>query len=136
MIKGISGGFQDASATIQSVADANLTVRVSKSEGVNHGDSFDYIAISNNSDANDGMQKDDKILSEDDVSEISDALNKLMEKENNDIKFDYCKELDQLTMQVVDRKTKEVIKQFPPERMLEVLKGIREWVGILLDKKV
>lgn len=82
-------------------------------------------------------QVDDKELSEDDVSKMSDALNKFMEQsKDSNIKFDYCKELNRMTMQVIDKKTNEVIKEFPPKRMLDVLIGIREWVGVLLDKKV
>jgi flagellar protein FlaG len=82
-------------------------------------------------------QIDDKELSEDDVSKLSDALNKFMEQsKDSNIKFDYCKELNRITMQVIDKKTNEVIKEFPPKKMLDVLIGIREWVGVLLDKKV
>lgn len=74
-------------------------------------------------------------VDEKDLSLINDTLNKFMEKMNSDIRFNYCKELDRLTVQVVNRKNNEVIKEFPPKEMIEVLTGIKEWVGMILDKK-
>lgn len=93
--------------------------------------------VDKNDDVDKKGQIKEKELSEDDVSKMSDALNKFMEQsKDSNIKFDYCKELNRITMQVVNKKTNEVIKEFPPKKMLDVLIGIREWVGVLLDKKV
>ncbi|MBP2630539.1 MAG: flagellar protein FlaG [Firmicutes bacterium] len=128
MISGTSGVGSDVTTAVQtskstSVADENkLTSNDSSTSNVSLG----------KQDQNDGKE-----LSEDDVSKMSDALNKFMEQSKDcNIRFDYCKELDRMTMQVVDKKTNEVIKEFPPKKMLDVLIGIREWVGVLLDKKV
>lgn len=76
-----------------------------------------------------------KNLTEEDVSELSDALNKFMDKMHYDIRFNYRKELGRLTMKVVDQKTDEVIKEFPPEEMVDTLINIKEWIGVFLDKR-
>lgn len=75
-------------------------------------------------------------LEEEDVEELSGALNDFMKKMNYDLHFDYRKELGRLTMKMVDRKTDEVIKEFPPEEMVNTLINIKEWIGVFLDKKV
>lgn len=80
-------------------------------------------------------KKDLKKLTEEDVGELSDALNQFMEKMHYDIRFNYRKELGRLTMKVVDQKTDEVIKEFPPEEMVDTLINIKEWIGVFLDKK-
>ena len=34
-----------------------------------------------------------------------------------------------------DKQTKEGIKEFPPEKILEAMEKTREWIGFILDKK-
>jgi flagellar protein FlaG len=83
------------------------------------------------------QENDDEevVLTEDEVSDMSDKLNEFMEQLNTDIRFQYHESLDRLYMQVVDRSNDEVIKEFPPEKMLEVLEGLHDWVGLILDKE-
>ena len=76
-----------------------------------------------------------KNLTEENVEEMSGALNDFMKKMNYDIEFSYYKDLDRLIMKVVDKKTDETIRQMPPEDMLKTLSSLREWIGVFLDKK-
>jgi len=39
-------------------------------------------------------------------------------------------------VQIVDLKTQEVIKELPPEEMLDLEAKIHEMVGLLIDEKV
>lgn len=79
---------------------------------------------------------DTALLKTEEVAELSEKLNEFMDQLNTDICFDYREKLDRLYLQVVDRRNDEVIKEFPPERILEVLEGLRDWVGLILDKKI
>lgn len=79
---------------------------------------------------------DTALLKTEEVAELSDKLNEFMDQLNTDIRFEYREKLDRLYLQVVDRRNDEVIKEFPPERMLEVLEGLHDWVGLILDKKI
>jgi len=138
MINSISSGGTDISTTVQPIKSTSAvdTKKVADGESVEKSDYLTTMDNTSQNTLNLDEQDKKKELSKEDVVDMSDALNKLMEKANCDIEFDYCEDLDRMTMQVVDKKTKEVIKQFPPQKMLDVLTGIHDWIGVLLDEKV
>lgn len=73
-------------------------------------------------------------LDEKSVSLITDELNELMEKINCDIAFKYHKEVNMMSVSMINKKTDEVIKELPPEEMIDNIKKAREWIGAFLDK--
>jgi len=73
-------------------------------------------------------------LDEKSVSLITKELNELMEKINCDLAFTYHKEVDVMSVSMINKKTDEVIKELPPEEMIENIKKAREWIGAFLDK--
>lgn len=77
----------------------------------------------------------EKELSTEDVKAMNEQLNKFMDSMNSNIHFDYYEDLNQMLVQIINRKTKEVIKEFPPKEILDKLVGLREWIGTILDKK-
>ena len=82
----------------------------------------------------DGEKIDTPPLDEGSVSQITKELNELMDKINCDISFKYHKDVDMMSVSMVDKKTDEVIKELPPEEMIENIKKAREWIGAFLDK--
>ena len=82
----------------------------------------------------DGEKEDRPPLDEDAVSEITEELNELMDRINCDISFKYHKDVDMMSVSMIDKKTDEVIKELPPEEMIENIKKAREWIGAFLDK--
>lgn len=73
-------------------------------------------------------------LSPEFVSEMTKELNELMGKLNCDLEFQYHKEVDVMSVRMVDKNTKEVIKEYPPEEMVEGMIRAQEWLGAFLDK--
>ena len=82
----------------------------------------------------DGEKEDRPPLDEEAVSEITEELNELMDRINCDISFKYHKDVDMMSVSMIDKKTDEVIKELPPEEMIENIKKAREWIGAFLDK--
>ncbi|MBQ1913672.1 MAG: flagellar protein FlaG [Selenomonadaceae bacterium] len=80
------------------------------------------------------MNGEDPGLDEKSVSLITDELNELMEKINCDIAFKYHKEVNMMSVSMINKKTEEVIKELPPEEMIDNIKKAREWIGAFLDK--
>lgn len=71
--------------------------------------------------------------------ELQQALDKVKEGfEKANIGFEYY--IDEATnrevVKVIDKDTKEVIRQFPPEEILNMLQKMYEMLGILIDKKI
>ena len=79
--------------------------------------------------------KDQTKLSQEELKELSKALNHFLSLFNLETKLVYNKDVGQVVVQVIDRRTNEVIKQIPPEELLEVAKKIHDFVGLLLEKK-
>ena len=84
---------------------------------------------------NDVIQIEKINFTEEDVKEISQALSEFMSKLNTNLEFDYYEKLGRFAVKMIDKQTKEVIKEFPPEKILEAMEKTREWIGLILDKK-
>ena len=66
----------------------------------------------------------------------SNALNELMEKTNVNLEFDYKKEVNLMSVKMVEKGTDKVIKEFPPEEMLETMIKTRDWLGAFIDETI
>lgn len=85
----------------------------------------------------DGAKKleQERALTKEQAGQMTEEINKFMERLNTDIHFTLHEKTEQLMLQVVDRKNGEVIKEIPSEEMLDMIAKISEYVGVLLDKK-
>ncbi len=79
-------------------------------------------------------EKPEEKLSEESVSLITQELNELMSKINCNLQFSYNKDVDVMSVKMVDKSTNEVIKELPPEEMIKNIRQAREWIGAFLDK--
>lgn len=75
-------------------------------------------------------------VTREDAESIADIMNKVSELYNRQLRFDVYEDTNKLYVQIIDENTQEVIKQIPPEEMLELSAKIQEMVGIMLDKYV
>lgn len=75
-------------------------------------------------------------LTEEAVKNMTDALNELMDKTNVNLEFDYNKEVNLLSVKMLEKGTDKVIKEFPPEEMVENMIKARDWLGAFIDKTV
>ena len=73
-------------------------------------------------------------MDEESVSYMMQELNELMSKINCNLEFQYHKEVNMMSVRMLDKKTHEVIKEVPPEDMLDQMAKAREWLGAFLDK--
>ena len=73
-------------------------------------------------------------MDEDTVSSMTDELNELMNKINCNLEFKYNKDVDVMTVKMVDKASDEVIKEFPPEEMVKNMIKAKEWIGAFLDR--
>ena len=79
-------------------------------------------------------EEEQEPMDEKTVSYMMEELNELMSKINCNLEFQYHKEVNMMSVRMLDKKTHEVIKEVPPEEMLEQMAKAREWLGAFLDK--
>ena len=79
-------------------------------------------------------REDREPMDEESVSYMMQELNELMSKINCNLEFQYHKEVNMMSVRMLDKKTHEVLKEVPPEEMLDQMAKAREWLGAFLDK--
>ncbi|BEU88768.1 hypothetical protein TAMA11512_22320 [Selenomonas sp. TAMA-11512] len=79
-------------------------------------------------------KKQEEKLDENQVSLLTQELNKIMSRITANLSFEYHKEVNLLSVRMLDRKTGETLKEMPPEKMIENLKRTREWIGTFIDE--
>jgi flagellar protein FlaG len=77
----------------------------------------------------------DKNKLKQELQKITEELNKALNPLNTTLKFKFNDKVDELTVSVVDTKSKKVIREYPPKEALELMEKMREIVGLLFDKK-
>ena len=65
---------------------------------------------------------------------IEEANGKIQD-EHNEFQFSVHEQTKQILIKVVDRETKEIIKEFPPEKILDMIAKMCEVAGIFVDEK-
>ena len=70
----------------------------------------------------------------DEIKKAVDEINKKMISHSEAI-FGIHDKTNRVTIKIVDKDTKEVIKELPPEKTLDMLARVWEMAGILVDEK-
>lgn len=105
-----------------------------QAQGVSLADTASQTVGLNAAEAQNSEDDKDKKMDEDSVSLMTDELNELMNKINCDLEFHYNKEVNLMSVKMIDKQTQDVIKEFPPEEMIENMMKARDWLGAFLDK--
>ena len=82
------------------------------------------------------QKDDDKKLDEKSVSYITKELNELMSRINCDLEFKYHKEVNTMSVKMLDKKTGDVLKEVPPEDLIKHMIKAKDWLGAFLDKTI
>lgn len=89
----------------------------------------------NNSEA---MNKKDANVSNAEKKQIKNSvnnLNKLLQKENTHVEYKIHKYFGDVIIKIVDNNTKEVVKEMPPEKILDMIQKMCEMDGVFVNKK-
>ena len=73
-------------------------------------------------------------LDELEVQEAVEALNDAIEYINRALRFSVHEDTQRMMVKVVNLENNEVIKEIPPEEVLDTVARIREMIGLLIDK--
>lgn len=70
-------------------------------------------------------------------SQIKKAVEEINKKANNsEVVFGIHSETNRVMIKIVDRETKEIIKELPPEKTLDMISKIWEVAGLMVDEKL
>lgn len=123
---------ENTAASTQKANEEMVATKASEvdaaSENVKQGD--DAQAAENQEQQKDDEQK----MDENSVSYMTQELNDLMRRIDADLEFQYHKEVNTMSVKMLDKKTGEVLKEVPPEEMIRHMIKAKDWLGAFLDK--
>jgi len=76
-----------------------------------------------------------KPLSPREIKRIISKINENVSRLNKDVKFSYNDTIKSLVVKVIDAKTGRVIREIPPQQVINLQKKLSEVVGIIFDSK-
>lgn len=100
------------------------TVAVAKAEGK---------AESNNNNESQNSQEDIYRANNEKIRKAVEQLNKNMP--HSEAVYGFHDDTNRVTIKIVDKDTKEVIKELPPEKTLDMIARVWELAGLLVDEK-
>ncbi|MCM0650462.1 flagellar protein FlaG [Clostridium swellfunianum] len=120
-INGIGQGLQINMEANKSVDKSSQTSSVRASEKVN---------------VDDNKNIGSKEISDKELRNAVDKLNKFLEDSKTHAEYQYHDKLkNDLMIKIVDDKTGEVIHEVPPKKILDMVAKMLEMVGVLIDKR-
>lgn len=63
-------------------------------------------------------------------------MNRKINNSNEEAVFGIHEETNRVTIKILDKDTKEILKEFPPEKTLDMIAKIWEVAGIIVDEKL
>jgi flagellar protein FlaG len=84
-------------------------------------------------DAADAKKADKKEIKLEDIKVRTEKLNQVLENFNIKLSFQAYQDINRTMVRVISRDNNKVLKEIPPEEMMEVLQKLNDYVGVLLD---
>ena len=82
-----------------------------------------------------GTQQDDGVSIKSNDT-IKKAVNEINKRTNTEAVFGIHDETNRVMIKIVDKESKKVIKEYPPEKTLDMIAKVWEMAGILVDEKL
>jgi flagellar protein FlaG len=73
---------------------------------------------------------------EDLMKKALESINDFLKDSNTHLKFNYHDDLKEYYVSVVDNMTNEVVREIPSKKLLDMYAAMREYVGLIVDRKV
>ncbi|MGR3765849.1 flagellar protein FlaG [Rossellomorea sp. NS-SX7] len=70
------------------------------------------------------------------VEEVVYGMNEFLSASNTHLKFEFHDELQEYYVTIVDDRSKEVVKEIPAKKVLDMFAAMTEYVGLMVDKKI
>ncbi len=80
--------------------------------------------------------EEEKPLSVDKAKQMTESMNNFLESANTQLRFKLHEKLNQYYVAIVDTKTDEVVKEIPSKKLMDIHAAMREFVGLLVDRKI
>ncbi|WP_097025897.1 flagellar protein FlaG [Clostridium peptidivorans] len=70
-----------------------------------------------------------------DVEKAAEKLNKLFEDKNTHVEYELYGRSKSMTIKIVNNTTREIIKEVPPKKLIDMVDKLCELAGLFMDEK-
>ena len=136
-IKGASMSYQASVSAPEIKAEAAHKVEVAEAPQVSEHIAKDTMAMNTKEASGEGSGGNPQPGSpEAQQAQIKRAVEEINKKANNsEAVFGVHEGTNRVTIKIVDKQTKEVIKEFPPDKTLDMIARVWEMAGLMVDEK-
>lgn|SRR5690606_31057709 len=85
---------------------------------------------------NQQQSEEERQLPVEKAKQMTDSMNKFLESVNTQLRFKLHNELKEYYVTIVDSKTDEVVREIPSKKLMDVYAAMKEFVGLLIDRKI
>ena len=136
-IKGAGMSYQASVSAPEVKAEAAHKVEVAEAPQVSENIAKDTMAMNTKEASGEGSGGNPQPGSpEAKQAQIKRAVEEINKKANNsEAVFGVHEGTNRVTIKIVDKQTKEVIKEFPPDKTLDMIARVWEMAGLMVDER-
>ena len=135
-IKGAGMNFQAGSSAPEIKAEAAHKVEVAEAPQVSENIAKDTMAMNTKDVSGEGAGGNAAANPEAQAAQIKKAVEEINKKANNsEAVWGVHEGTNRVTIKLVDKQTREVIKEFPPDKTLDMISRVWEMAGLMVDEK-
>lgn len=75
-------------------------------------------------------------LPKEEIEKVVNGINDFLQPANTHIEFQLHEKLNEYYVTVVDNQTKEIVREIPSRKMLDLYAAMTEFLGFVVDKKI
>ena len=136
-IKGAGMSFQASVSAPEVKAEAAHKVEVAEAPQVSEHIAKDTMAMNTKETSGEGSGGNPQPGSaEAQAAQIKRAVEEINKKANNsEAVWGVHEDTNRVTIKIVDKQTKEIIKEFPPDKTLDMIARVWEMAGLMVDER-
>ncbi len=135
-IKGAGMSYQASASAPEIKAEAAHKVELAEVTQVSENIAKDTMAMNTKETSGEGGGNPQPGSPEAKQAQIKRAVEEINRKANNsEAVWGVHEDTNRVTIKLVDKQTKEVIKEFPPDKTLDMIARVWEMAGLMVDEK-
>lgn len=134
-IKGAGMSYQASVSAPEVKAEAAHKVEVAEAPQVSEHIAKDTMAMNTKEVSGEGAEGN-PANAEAQAAQIKRAVEEINKKANNsEAVWGVHEDTNRVTIKIVDKQTKEIIKEFPPDKTLDMIARVWEMAGLMVDER-
>jgi len=137
IVSSMTAQVQQPQRPVAPTAEADKSVAAARDQSAYVDTAFPAPARTENREQNgeqgNGRETDNQQISTEQIKKAVDKINRRMT--HSEAVFGIHEATNRVTIKIVDKETKELIQELPPEKTLDMISKVWELAGILVDEK-